>query len=118
MRKVVIATFEVHGFHRWVKAPPTLGYLGEVHRHKFFFRVEALVGASDREVEFHELQRAARSFLFEQYSQDRKVGELEFGPKSCEMIAEDLFKDMAKICSIEAIEVWEDGECGARVEKE
>jgi hypothetical protein len=113
----VIATFAVNGFHAWSEAPPELVYLRSRHRHLFTFKLEARVGHDDRQIEFHQLQRAGRYFVGELFPHGGNGGELEFGSRSCEMIAAELLTRMTKEgWMLSAVEVWEDGECGGRVE--
>lgn len=108
MKKRVIATFSIPGFHEWPGATGEAGFLSARHRHLFFFRVEALVSDSDRQIEFLALGHQARSAV------QRRFGDpAEFGTWSCENLAEWL---LDKVQHCVAVEVWEDGENGARVE--
>jgi hypothetical protein len=116
MNTTVIATFRVHGFHAWPRAPREVAYLSSRHRHEFHFRVEVEVTDPDREVEFHTLQRASLAVLAEAYPGAVVPGEYEFGPSSCEHIATSLLNKMVKVGHpVSAVECWEDGENGARV---
>jgi len=115
IKKTVIATFTEAGFHCWPEAPQEVLYLGALHRHDFAFRVEVTVGHSDRESEFHILRRQAKEALAALYKRDAHG--LAFGRRSCEMIAEELRgRLLADGTELSAVEVWEDRECGARVE--
>lgn len=117
MKSVVISTCSVNGFHAWPDAPADLAYLSTRHRHAFYFKVEVRVGHDNRQVEFHQLQRAARYFLEAIFPKGGNGGEFEFGSRSCEMIASELLQRMVKEgWTVTAIEVWEDNECGGRVE--
>lgn len=117
MTSKVISTFRLNGFHAWKGAPPELSYLSVRHRHLFTFRLEARVGHDDRQIEFHQLQRAGRFFVQELFARGGNAGELEFGARSCEMIAAELLQRMTKEgWLLSAVEVWEDDECGGRVE--
>lgn len=116
MIKTVIATFRVVGFHNWPNAPAAVAYLSAPHRHEFLIRVEARVENEDRQVEFHMLKREAKIALASAFEVATFGAEDEynFGYRSCEMIARELQEVMRD--PVSAIEVWEDAECGARVE--
>lgn len=117
--KTVIATFVVPGFHNWPGAPKDLDYLSARHRHEFRFRVEVEVIGPNRELEFHELKRLCVKLINASYSCGRQSREeVEFGANSCESIAENLLRQLRQhphALPVYAVEVWEDGECGARV---
>ena len=80
--KTIWVKFQKEGLHRYPDAPEEVGYLRNLHRHIFHFRVELEVFHNDRDVEFimfkHELQNL--------YSE----GVLMMDYKSCEMLAQDL----------------------------
>jgi len=103
----VIVTHRQVGFHSWSDAPPEVEYLASEHRHLFTYRVECAVQDGDREIEFHMLQRRLRDVLGSE--------ETRWGGRSCEHIALFLRRGLADY-PVLAIEVWEDDECGARVE--
>lgn len=102
----------VIGFHRWEHAPAEVAYLRADHRHEFRIRVEAIVRNDDRELEFHMLKRQVQTVLRDLYGNEH--GECEFGPMSCESIARTL---LSHITTLSAVEVWEEDEAGARVER-
>jgi len=106
-RTRVIVTHRQVGFHAWPNAPADVAYLAQQHRHLFTFRVECAVVDGDREIEFHTLQRAVRLALGD--------GEYQWGARSCEHIA-IVLRTLLSQFPVLAIEVWEDDECGARVE--
>jgi hypothetical protein len=112
VRTRIIVTFRTPGFHRWPEAPETHEYLRARHRHEFVFRAEYLVGHGNRDLEFHTMQASLRDFVLGRWPAD-SLGQ-EFGPMSCEMIARDVMGKMT--LAPNAVEVWEDGENGARVE--
>ncbi len=114
MRMTVIVTFSEPGFHYWPDAPKSVEYLASDHRHLFKFRAEARVTEVDREVEMHTLQAEVRHMLDSIYNR-HVSGALDFGAASCEMIALSL---MNRILRLQAVEVWEDDENGARVERD
>lgn len=116
MIKTVIATFRVVGFHSWPDAFAAVGYLASSHRHEFYIRVEVRVEDDDRQVEFHMLKRDSKLALASTFESAGygSVDEYDFGHRSCEMIAQELKNAIRE--RVSAIEVWEDQECGARVE--
>ena len=117
--KMIWVTFQKEGIHAYPAAAtePTLAtgdeydvsFLATPHRHIFHFRVWLSVEHSDRAIEFIQFKR----WLENLYSQ----GTLQLDYKSCEMMAEDLYKQIsAKYPGREVwIEVSEDGENGALI---
>ena len=117
-RKIWI-TFRREGIHRYPAAAtdPKLStpgeydvsFLANAHRHIFHFRVWIDVFHNDRDIEFIQFKRWLESL----YSQD--ILELDF--KSCEMIADDLYIQIADRYPGRAvvIEVSEDGENGCSI---
>lgn len=108
----IYVTFQKEGIHCYPAAAtdPALAdvkFLGSPHRHIFHFKVTIQVYHNDRDIEFIQVKRWCEN----QYS----TGLLSLDSKSCEMIADDLYKALAvrfpgrKI----TIEVSEDGENGA-----
>jgi hypothetical protein len=109
-------TFRKEGIHRYPAAAtdPNLNTAGEydvsflanAHRHIFHFRVAIDVFHNDRDIEFIQFKR----WLEGLYSKD--ILELDF--KSCEMIADDLYDQIAARYPNRAvvIDVSEDGENG------
>jgi len=124
-----VVLLRVVGFHAWPDAPADVEHLRARHRHLFTLRVECAVRHSERDVEFHRLQRAVKHMLLDYYSrhatlpanaphdaiQTRPDDEFEFGARSCETIAQEIVERLYD-WPITAVEVWEDDECGARVE--
>jgi hypothetical protein len=115
--KMIWVTFRKEGIHKYPAAltDPALAtgdeydvsFLGYPHRHIFHFRVWIGVEHSDRAIEFIQFKR----WLENLYSQ----GTLQLDYKSCEMMAEDLYEQIAaKYPGHEVwIEVSEDNENGA-----
>jgi hypothetical protein len=110
-KKFIWVTFQKKGIHRYPRAEYDaslidVGYLGHDHRHLFKFKVSIEVFHDDRELEFHQFL----NWLEDLYAQS--VLELDF--KSCEMIADDLYKKINTNYPRRdvTIEVSEDGECG------
>ena len=121
-KKVIWVTFDKVGFHKYPDAPDEVAYLRDRHRHVFKFRVTLEVEHDNRAIEFHML----KNWLVSLYD----TGALEVDYKSCEMLAEDLLSKISgKYGTIEigpghqiqrrlSVEVSEDGECGAIVERD
>ena len=117
--KMIWVTFQKEGMHKYPAAltDPALAtgdeydvsFLGYPHRHIFHFKVWISVEHSDRAIEFIQFKR----WLENLYSQ----GTLQLDYKSCEMMAEDLYEQIAaKHPGREVwIEVSEDGENGALI---
>ena len=109
-------SFRKEGIHRYPAAgtDPALctageydvSFLANAHRHIFHFRVAIDVFHNDRDIEFIQFKRWLESL----YSKD--ILELDF--KSCEMIADDLYDQIAARYPNRAvvIDVSEDGENG------
>jgi hypothetical protein len=102
-------TFQKIGIHAYPAAPADVGYLSHPHRHLFKFKVWVNVHHQDREIEFHQFLNWCEA----QYTS----GILTLNSKSCEMIAEELLLAINSRYPGRnpAVEVSEDGECGAIV---
>jgi hypothetical protein len=119
-RKIWV-TFRREGIHKYPAAltDPQLAtgdhydvsFLGYPHRHIFHFRVWIDVWHNDRDVEFIQFKR----WLEQLYSSDQGVLSLDY--KSCEMMADDLYLQIAAQYPDRAvwIEVAEDGENGCLI---
>ena len=112
-------TFQKEGIHKYPAAleNPLLedvSFLGYPHRHIFHFRVWIDVWHNDRDVEFIQFKR----WLENLYRSDQAVLSLDY--KSCEMIADDLYLQIAARYPDRSvwIEVAEDGENGALIKYE
>ena len=122
-RKIWV-TFRREGIHCYPAAAtdPRLNTAGEYdvsflaspHRHIFHFRVWIDVFHNDRDIEFIQFKRWLESL----YHGSNSVLELDF--KSCEMIADDLYTQIAARYPERAvwIEVAEDGENGCLIKYE
>ena len=120
-RKIWV-TFRKEGIHKYPAAAtdPNLSTAGEydvsflanAHRHIFHFRVWIDVFHNDRDIEFIQFKR----WLEGLYNKD--ILQLDF--KSCEMISDDLYLQIAERYPDRAvwIEVAEDGENGALIKYE
>jgi len=117
-------TFRKEGIHKYPAAAtdPSLAtgdeydvsFLAHPHRHIFHFRVWIDVFHNDRDVEFIQFKR----WLEKLYSSTQNILSLDY--KSCEMIADDLYLQIATKYPDRAvwIEVAEDGENGALIKYE
>jgi len=122
-RKIWV-TFRREGIHCYPAAAtdPKLNTAGEYdvsflaspHRHIFHFRVWIDVWHNDRDIEFIQFKRWLESL----YSGNNTVLALDW--KSCEMIADDLYTQIADRYPERAvwIEVAEDGENGCLIKYE
>ena len=86
-----------------------VSFLGIPHRHIFHFKVRIEVFHNDRDIEFIQFKR----WMERLYAQDV----IQLDHKSCEMIADDLYKEItAKYPSrFVEIDVAEDGENGCSI---
>ena len=119
-RKIWV-TFRKEGVHRYPAAAtdPALctageydvSFLANLHRHMFHFRVSIDVFSNDRDIEFIQFKRWLESL----YNGSNTVLELDY--KSCEMIADDLYIQIAERYPNRnvVIEVSEDGENGCSI---
>ena len=119
-------TFQKEGIHKYPAAltDPMLAtgdeydvsFLGYPHRHIFHFRVWIDVFSTDREIEFIQFKRWLEN-LYRPTNNNNKSSVLELDYKSCEMIADDLYVQVAARYPGRniAIEVSEDGENGCYV---
>jgi hypothetical protein len=117
--RMIWVTFQKEGIHCYPAAAtdPNLAtgdeydvsFLGTPHRHIFHFRVSIDVFHNDRDIEFIQFKRWLENLY--------KDGVLQLNYKSCEMIADDLYVQIAQRypsrCVI--IEVSEDGENGCSI---
>jgi hypothetical protein len=118
-KRQIWVTFRKEGIHQYPAAltDPTLktgdeydvSFLGFPHRHIFHFRVSIDVFHNDRDIEFIQFKR----WLENLYS----TGTVELNHKSCEMIADDLYLEIASRYPGRdvIIEVSEDGENGCSI---
>ena len=123
-QRQIWVTWQKEGIHKYPAAltDPDLAtgdeydvsFLGYPHRHMFHFRVWIDVFHNDRDVEFIQFKRWCQSL----YQGDNSVLSLDY--KSCEMIADDLYVQIAARYPnrVVHIEVSEDGENGALIRYE
>ena len=117
-RKIWV-TFQKEGMHKYPAAltDPSLAtgdeyevsFLGYPHRHIFHFRVWIDVLHNDRDIEFIQFKRWLENLYRE--------GTLQLDYKSCEMMADDLYLQIASRYPERSvwIEVSEDGENGTLI---
>jgi len=126
-RKIWV-TFRKEGIHKYPAAAtdPNLAtgdeydvsFLASPHRHVFHFRVWIDVFHNDRDIEFIQFKRWLENLYTSYRSSANSVLALDF--KSCEMIADDLYIQIAARYPERAvwIEVAEDGENGCLIKYE
>lgn len=119
-KRQIWITFQKEGIHRYPAAEtdPQLAtgdeydvsFLAHPHRHTFHFRVAIDVYHNDRDIEFIQFKRWCERL----YSQ----GIIQLDYKSCEMIANDLYLQIASKYPgrFVTIEVSEDGENGCSID--
>ena len=115
-QRTIFVTFQKEGIHCYPAAAtdPALAtgnaydvsFLGSPHRHIFHFRVGIDVFHNDRDIEFIQFKRWLENLY--------KDAILELDYKSCEMMADDLYVQIAGRYPSRnvTIEVSEDGENG------
>lgn len=118
-KRTIWVTFQKEGIHRYpaAESDPNLktgdeydvSFLGFPHRHIFHFKVGVQVFHNDRDIEFIQLKR----WLENLYSQ----GILELDYKSCEMMSDDLYEQIATRYPDRdiTIDVSEDNENGCHI---
>jgi hypothetical protein len=120
-QRQIWVTFRKEGIHKYPAAldDPKLAtgdqydvsFLGYPHRHIFHFRVSIDVWHNDRDIEFIQFKR----WLEALYSGESNCLRLDY--KSCEMIADELYVQIANRYPGRdiTIEVSEDGENGCTI---
>jgi hypothetical protein len=118
-KRMIFVTFQKEGIHKYPAAAtdPTLAtgdeydvsFLATPHRHIFHFNVAIEVFHNDRDIEFIQFKRWLENLY--------KGGTLELNYKSCEMISDDLYEQIATRYPDRDIEITvsEDGENGATI---
>lgn len=113
MKTTIIVRTRKEGIHCYPNAPQEVEFLKSPHRHEFHIEAEIEVFHDDRELEFILVKRDLDNWLSSVYN-------LSF--KSCEMIAKDIHTHLdlkwGCIKRYVRVDVFEDGENGARVVKE
>jgi hypothetical protein len=118
-KRMVYVTFQKEGIHKYPAAAtdPMLAtgdeydvsFLGTPHRHIFHFNVAIEVFHNDRDIEFIQFKRWLENLY--------KGGTLELNYKSCEMISDDLYEQIASRYPERDIHITvsEDNENGATI---
>ena len=119
-QRQIWVTFRREGIHKYPAAleEPTLAdvsFLGYPHRHIFHFRVSIDVFHTDRDIEFIQFKRWLENLYSGNNGNQGSVLALDW--KSCEMIADDLYLQIADRYPNRnvVIEVSEDGENGCSI---
>lgn len=110
----IIVKLQVEGIHNFENVEEHfdgVDFLKYPHRHTFHIKASKKVYHDDRDVEFILFNRKIRDYLKETYADENGV--CQFGGMSCEQIANDILS----VFDCKYVEVWEDNENGARVEK-
>jgi hypothetical protein len=113
MKTNVIAKIEIEGLHNWPAAQsvfPEVGYLANMHRHKWYITAKKQVNHDDRDVEFIIFGKDIKQWLEHQYYNPLSRTH-EFGAKSCEMLAKEIMAEFDCVY----VSVFEDNENGAEV---
>lgn len=109
----IIVNLQIEALHCWPGAQhilPEVGFLSNPHRHIFHIECEKEVTHDDRDIEIIMFKKEIINYLY-RVSAVSLGGILDFGAKSCEMIAKDLVENF----DLASCKVLEDGENGARV---
>lgn len=119
MKTFVGIRFEVEGFHNYPDASKNHGdlvkFLEQSHRHIFKFNCKKRVNHDNRDEEFILLRRKVKQYINKVFPVFESSCECyDFGSMSCEMIAKNILKQF----DFDSVEVSEDGENYAVVEKE
>ena len=124
--RMIFVQFQKEGIHKYPAAltDPQLAtgdeydvsFLGYPHRHIFHFRVWIDVWHNDRDIEFIQFKRWLEN-LYRGTDNNTKNSVLALDYKSCEMIADDLYTQIADKYPGRSvwIEVAEDGENGCLI---
>ena len=122
-KRTIFVTFQKEGIHCYPAAAtdPSLktgdmydvSFLGTPHRHIFHFNVSIEVFHNDRDIEFIQFKR----WLENLYRATDESPALELDYKSCEMLSDDLYTEIARRYPERdiTITVSEDGENGATI---
>lgn len=109
-----------YAIHNWATCPhQDVLFLKNIHRHEFFVYVKVEVGHSNRDIEFLQLQcdiDATINTLYQKSNLLKNTYLLE--SKSCEMIANDIYKMLKDKYNIVSIEIGEDGENFGIIERD
>ncbi len=113
MRTNVIVKLELDGLHNWPDAKkifPEVGFLSDIHRHKWYITAKKRVMHDDRDVEFIMFKRDIEDYLRSKYYREDYRSHF-FGATSCEMLAREILETF-DCCYVS---VFEDNENGAEI---
>lgn len=122
-KATIIIVFVLEGFHHFPDAPEEVSFLRSRHRHLFHFKLHFDVSHDNRQLEFFIVRKQAIEAITRvwggEHGRVSNATPLEFGDMSCEMIARAILNDVfiANATDPFKVEVWEDGENGAIVER-
>lgn len=108
-RTSIMVRLAIIGYHQWPEAPDDVAFLRSKHRHIFHIECIKKVVGLNREIEIILFKNDIRKHLESSYL--NHLDGLDFGNKSCEMIASDLVFHFG----LSECRVLEDGENGATV---
>jgi hypothetical protein len=114
---VIIKTI-IPGTHAWPDAPDEVRMLRHPHFHDFHIKVSIREDHDfEKDCREHEffLVRAAINLYFRTHYEWDPVQGINFGSRSCEMIAMELLEYMSGMHHVEWVECFEDDRDGARV---
>lgn len=113
MKINIIVNLSIEGLHYWplaVDILPTVGYLGNLHRHIFHIECKKTAHHDDRDVEFIDFKHLVYKYLIDKYY-NSDYNCCFFSSMSCEMIA----KELANRFDLYYCKVMEDNENGSEV---
>jgi len=88
MTRFISVQTGVEGLHHWPAAASPDAYLARPHRHLFVVTAQIAVAHHDREIEINDATRWLDTTLRGFGRPDPDGGPLDFGPQSCERLAE------------------------------
>lgn len=103
----VWCTTQFVGFHCWPKAPDGVKFLRAVHRHVFHVRAEKVVSHLDRDIEFITLKKGV----------DEAIDDILDGTDTLTWSCERWARELVDRLELDRVEVSEDNENGAIVER-
>lgn len=108
MKRYVDTYNTIEGYHFYPDAPEFCNYLSNRHRHIFVIKCQFAVNHNEREIEINNQQHKIDEYLRKKYGPV-----CEFGPMSCESIAEEILTQF----NAEKVTVLEDNYGGATLSK-
>ncbi|MGZ8924321.1 MAG: hypothetical protein ACXW2E_00425 [Nitrososphaeraceae archaeon] len=109
----VLIRLKIEGIHKWEQCDiPEVSYLRNPHRHMFNIIGKAIVGHTNRDIEFIKLSHEIKQYVYEKYF-DITYNCCLFGNMSCEDIALEILNRF----NLMECEVNEDGEGGSVVQR-